>query len=275
MITVQEYLSNEDTVRKAVDELINKPVAQMVKFRKSGNNLDILINDYENDSSMIEPDYIKGSIRELTFLDVLALLRDVKSDYRYDFGYPKGHSLGKNRITCVENYLNYVRMLLSFFMVCTTEKENRTEYMFGKFKLKDLYMLKDDRGGLENKWDYRKLCEAYKTHMIKYGNLYSSSERDKLNEDTTVREFITHCNYMTHICWIPACDDPEMYIKGIRSAYELTGKFLVEYFTVKYRSMYDLEDIKSRILKPADSDFIELDDLIPEFCDLEDVLPFD
>ena len=275
MITVQEYVSSEDTIRKVVNELINKPVARMVNYRKSGSNLDILLNDYENDSALIEPDYIKGSIRELTFLDVLALIRDVKSDSRYDFGYPRGHSLGKNRITCVENYINYVRMLLSFFMNCTTEKENRTEYLFGKFKLKDLYMLEDDRGGLENKWDYRKFCEMYKTHMIKYGNLYSASEKDKLNEDTTVREFITHCYYMTHTFWIPACDDPDMYIKGIRSAYEITGRFLVEYFTVKYRDMYDLENIKSRIIKPADSDFIDIDELIQKLGDPGDDIPFD
>lgn len=282
MITVQEYLTCAATITQVVDGLISRPVAQMVKYRKSGSSLDNLIVEYESDTSKIVPDYIKGSISELTFLEMLALLRSTRDDDRYEFGYPSKRCVRRIKMSSQENYLNYVRNLLRFFMLCTTEKENRNEYLFGKMRIIDLYMYdstaENSRGSYENREDYKKLCMAYYTHMDLYGSLYKPGPDNMLKPDATVREFLSRCYNMSIIPWRPAYDEPVYFIRSVRSAYNVAGKLLVDYFTEKYRDRYDMNSIMGRVMKSPATDMVgpnvnETD--LPLF-DYEDMcLPFD
>ena len=207
------------------------------------------------------PGFIRENVPELTFLEMLALIRSTKDDRDFNFCYPESNI----KLSSYENYLHYIRKLINYFVVCTKDRTDLTCYVFGKLSVKSLYLYdslsETGRGYYENNKAYRSLVTAYRSLLLNHSSIFGRNEDGKLNDKTTVRDFIMECFNLSHICWLPAYYEPEQYIKSIRAAYNVASLLLVDHFVDKYCDRYDIVEIKNRVIKTEEPKSDEYEDL--------------
>lgn len=243
MDSVKDYLSSPETIKKVIEELMGKTIEELACYKKSDNYINDLVKSYETDSNTIIHDYKMEGVSKLSLIEMLVLLQKVRNDFRYKFTY----KYGKGLITSNECYVSYVRLLLNFVLGTGSEKDNRLLYMFGSFPIRKLYFYNcpTDTGidFTRSENAFIRLQAVYENHMRKYGFMYVNPRIVNFDENTTVYEFLCSCYMMSRVVWLPASDDPKIYVESIKSALDVAGIFLVDFFVMKYREKCDIDII--------------------------------
>ena len=240
MRTVEDYLSDKIIIKETVDRLLSMKAAEMSQDKSAGNYLNCLIDESKNASLVHREAFDKELAKDLTFIELLALVMVSQNNPKYRFLYVDSNNIGDSH----ENYLYYVSKLLSFLLKGT----DKVIDTFRRLKVKDVYLSEAvctaARRDYECRTYYNRLCERYESY-VKNNRFDDNPNILKCIDDrSTVNDFLRSCYIMAHISWSPGIGDPEKYLEGIKSAYELAGVFLVEHLTRIFRHRYDLMNMK-------------------------------
>ncbi len=264
MRTVEDYLSNSETINNTMDTLANMNLKEMSNDKSGGAQIKCFINPDSEASIISVEKFNVSAASKITYVEMLALIKAAHYDKNYCFRYNDSSNIASTD----ENYLFCISKLLSFFVNCSAR--NRTIDVFRRMKLSDMYKYDDPVKSAQAFDLFKRLRIKYDEYTKKSGFDKTAGITDSINKKVTVGEFIRSCYLMAHSSWRPDVDDPRQYIEGIKNIYRIAGIFLIDYFIWKYSDRCDADMIKEKY-RHEETDVVYTDEIDP--WDLEDI-PF-
>lgn len=220
---LKDYYKEDKNVMDTVNRLVFMKLSEMRKLESAKKNRVSLFADEAIGVEELD----RGSCEDMTYLELMCILRNSQCSSDYNFRYP-----GSDRhMGSYENYLFYADAL--------------SQYLYDA----------SDRSTVVRKFmliPVKRMCEVFECEMMwedivkEYKKLKKIEDAGFDADNLTVKDVLDACREIGFKAWHPACLHPSEYIRNIKSAHTLEANLLIRSFSAKYPEVYNIEEIRER-----------------------------